>query len=66
MVQRLVGRDAISARKLEQEVGVPQTTLSRWLEEARSLPRVSTPKKSKTWSVDDKVRILGGGGKADR
>ncbi len=58
MVQRLTGKDAVSARKLQQEVGVPQTTLSRWLEEARSLPQVSPPKKTKSWSVDEKVRIL--------
>lgn len=58
MVQRLIGKDAVSARQLQQEVGVPQTTLSRWLEEARSLPRVSPPKKPKSWTVDDKVRVL--------
>jgi transposase len=58
MVQRLIGKDAVSARQLQQEVGVPQTTLSRWLEEARSLPRVSPPKKTKSWTVDEKVRIL--------
>ena len=48
MVQRLIGKDAISARKLEREIGVPQTTLSRWLEEARSLPRVPPPRKTRT------------------
>jgi hypothetical protein len=58
MVQRLTGKDAISARQLQKEVGVPQTTLSHWLEQARNLPRVSSPKKPKTWSVDDKIRIL--------
>lgn len=58
MVERLIGKDAISARQLQQEVGVPQTTLSRWLEEARSLPRVPPPKRSKTWTVDEKIKIL--------
>ena len=58
MVQRLIGRDAISAKQLEREVGVPQTTLSRWLEEARSLPRVPPPKRPKPWTVDEKVKIL--------
>jgi transposase len=58
MVQRLIGRGAISARQLEQEVGVPQTTLSRWLEEARSLPRVPPPKRTKAWTVDDKIKVL--------
>jgi transposase-like protein len=59
MVKRLIGKDAISARKLEQEVGVPQTTLSKWLEEARTLPRVPPPpKKTKVWSIDEKIRLL--------
>lgn len=57
MVKRLIGKDAISATKLEGEVGVPQTTLSRWLQEARTLPHVPPPKK-KTWSIDDKIRLL--------
>jgi transposase-like protein len=34
MVQRLTGRDRISANKLSEEVGVSQNTLSRWLREA--------------------------------
>src|SRR5258708_29415357 len=58
MVDGLMGKKAVSARQLEQEVGVPQTTLSRWLEDARSLPRVPPPKRSKTWTVDEKVKIL--------
>jgi len=60
MIERLTGKDAISARKLQQEVGVPQTTLSRWLEEARSLPRVPPPKRTKTWSIDEKIELLSG------
>ena len=58
MVERLTGKDALSARRLEQEVGVPQTTLSRWLEEARSLPLVSSTKRTKSRTVDEKVQIL--------
>jgi len=61
VVTRLIGKDAISARQLAQEIGVPQTTLSRWLEEARSLPRVPPPKKRNAWTVDEKVKILAGG-----
>jgi transposase-like protein len=59
-VTRLIGKDAISARQLGQEIGVPQTTLSRWLEEARSLPRVTPPKKQNAWTVDEKVKVLAG------
>ena len=51
MVKRLIGKDALSARKLEQEIGVPQTTLSRWLGEARTLPVVPPPKKK--WNPDE-------------
>jgi transposase len=39
---------------------VPQTTLSRWLEEARSLPRVPPLKKSNAWTVEEKIKILAG------
>jgi len=62
MVGRLIGKNAISARQLQQEVGVPQTTLSRWLEEARSLPRVPPAKKTRTWTVEAKIKILAEGG----
>ena len=58
MVERLTGKDAVSARQLGLVVGVPQTTLSWWLEEAYSLPRVPTPAKPKSWSIDDKIRLL--------
>jgi hypothetical protein len=59
-VTRLIGKDAISARQLGHELGMPQTTLSRWLEEARSLPRVPPPKKSKSFSIDEKIKIIAG------
>jgi transposase len=60
VVTRLIGKDAISARQLGHEIGVPQTTLSRWLEEARSLPRVPPLKKSNAWTVEEKIKILAG------
>jgi transposase len=59
-VTRLIGKDAISASQLGHELGVPQTTLSRWLEEARSLPRVPPLKKSKAFTIDEKIKILAG------
>lgn len=60
-VTRLIGKGAISASQLGQEIGVPQTTLSRWLEEARSLPRVPPPpKKPNASTVDEKIKILAG------
>lgn len=41
MVQRLTGRNAVRATQLAQETGVAQQNLSRWLQEARSLPIVA-------------------------
>ena len=38
MVQRLTGKNAVSASQLARETGVRQQNLSRWLQEARSLP----------------------------
>jgi transposase-like protein len=36
MVQRLVGPKAVSANQLAHEVGVHQSTLSRWLRDAQA------------------------------
>ena len=63
MVERLTGKDAKSAAALSRETGVRQQTLSRWLEEARSLPRVATGDRKKKWTVEEKVRLLGEAGK---
>jgi transposase-like protein len=38
MVQRLSGKNAVSASQLAREIGIRQQNLSRWLQEARSLP----------------------------
>jgi len=59
MVQRLTGKDAVSAMQLSRETGVRQQNLSRWLEEARSLPRVSpNPANQRRWSVEQKARVV--------
>jgi transposase-like protein len=59
MVQRLTGKDAVSAMKLSRETGVRQQNLSRWLQEARSLPRVSpNPANPRRWSVEQKARVV--------
>lgn len=44
MVQRLTGKDAVSANELARQTGVRQQNLSRWLAETRSLPIVATDK----------------------
>lgn len=59
MVQRLTGKDAVSAIQLSRETGVRQQNLSRWLQEARSLPLVSpNPAKPRRWSVEQKARVV--------
>lgn len=59
MIERLTGADAVSANQLSKEVGVSQQTLSRWLGEARRLPVVAPRKrKERSWSTDEKIRIL--------
>lgn len=59
-VQRLTGNSAVSASQLARETGVRQQNLSRWLQEARSLPIM--PDKSKPavreWTVEQKARVL--------
>lgn len=61
IVERLVGANAVSARQISRETGIPQETISRWLRDARSLPVM--PKKPpverlKQWTVDEKIRVL--------
>jgi transposase len=64
MVERLTGKHALSAVQLSKETGVRQQNLSRWLEEARSLPPMaSNNPRSQTWSVEQKARVLAEAGK---
>lgn len=60
MVQRLTGKDAVSASRLAQETGVRQQNLSRWPQEARSLPMMADKAKPvvREWSVEQKARVL--------
>jgi hypothetical protein len=59
MLQRLTGKGALSASQLSREAGVRQQNLSRWLEEARSLPLVaSNDIKVREWTVEQKARVL--------
>ncbi len=61
MVQRLTGKQAMSASQLARATGVRQQNLSRWLQEARSLPIVAhnKPKPAgREWTVEQKVRVL--------
>lgn len=68
MIQRLTGRNALSATALSREVGVPQPTLSLWLRRARSFPSMGSepnedvqPAESgspKSWSAEQKYRVV--------
>jgi ribonuclease P protein component len=58
MIERLTGKNAVSASQLARETGIRQQNLSRWLEEARTLPLVTAKKPSKPRSVDEKIKIL--------
>lgn len=60
MVQRMAGPEGISATALSQEVGVSQSTLSRWLR-ARPGSRVepmTNEKRSGSRSPMDKLRLV--------
>ena len=59
MVERLTGKNALSASQLARETGMRQQSLSRWLEEARSLPSVaSNTPRARVWTVEQKARVL--------
>ena len=59
MIERLTGKNALSASSLAREVGIRQQNLSRWLHEARSLPAVAskTPKAG-VRTVEQKAQVL--------
>lgn len=64
MVQRLTGPSAISAMALSSEIGVSQSSLSKWLRDAtasrmtdrKELPR--NARRPQDWSAEEKLRVL--------
>ena len=58
MVARLTGKEAISARQLALETGLRQQTLSRWAQDASSLPVMPAKRSKHEWSIEEKIRIL--------
>lgn len=67
MIKKMTGPHALSANALSSEVGVSQGTLSRWLREAASVPRVSDskrrrsdgePKRTQDWTPAEKLKIV--------
>ena len=67
MVQRLTGNNAVSASQLARQTGVRQQNLSRWVEEARSLPIMADKPKPavREWTVEQKARVLADGSNID-
>ena len=67
MVQRLTGNNAVSASQLARETGLRQQNLSRWLQDARSLPIMAKKPKPvlREWTVEQKARVLAEGSKLD-
>ena len=67
MVQRLTGRNAVTASQLSRETGVRQQNLSRWLEDARSLPFVAEKPRPvvREWTVEQKALVLAEASKLD-
>jgi 5-methylthioribose kinase len=59
MIERLTGKDAVSANQLSKETGVRQQNLSRWLWHARNLPLMeSNNQTAREWTVEQKARLL--------
>ena len=69
MVERLAGPRAVSATALSAEVGVPQSTLSRWLKEAGTVRRTMSPpdddktnppptKRPQDWTAEEKWALV--------
>jgi transposase len=62
MVQKLSGPEGRSATELAREVGVPQSTLSRWLRDYGSLRGEGTEgtvsKRTQNWSAEEKLRAV--------
>ncbi len=63
MVRKMIGPPALSAFALSHEVGVSQTTLSRWFRDASKVAPMSKRKKSgarrpQDWSAADKMAVV--------
>lgn len=63
-VQRILGPEGISAMALSRELGVSQTSLSRWVRAASNVGGMAKKKRdgsaasSKRWTPEEKLRVL--------
>jgi transposase len=59
MIERLTGKNALNPSQLARETGIRQQNLSRWLDEARSLPFVGADKRIvREWTVEQKAQVI--------
>lgn len=66
MVRRMLPPEQISATALSREVGVSQTTLSRWLVLASTVTAMGAgnsnekrePKSTRRWTIEEKLRVV--------
>jgi transposase len=64
MVQRMAGPEGISASALSKDVGVSQSTLSRWLREARTVASMGGTqnkregKSPRHWTPEEKLEVV--------
>lgn len=66
MVSKMLGPDAVSANALAKRAGVTQSTLSRWLREAKMAAvsrgkqkKPETPKRrARQWTAAEKLRVV--------
>ena len=61
MVKKMLGSNGRSATALSMQVGISQATLSRWLREACTMPRMNKTNgksKAKKWTTMEKLRVV--------
>jgi len=73
MIQKMTGTDALSATALSKQIGVPQTTLSKWLKNAgiatpfgysniateyASMTKIKKPLRPKDWKPENKFKFV--------
>jgi transposase len=67
MVQRMAGPNAVSANRLSEEVGISQSSLSKWLREAGSrmgrvklgpFPPDRDSRRPEDWSAEERLRVV--------
>jgi transposase-like protein len=70
MVRKMAGPEGVSATSLAREVGIPQSTLSRWLRAAGTVAGLSTapsaqgreqpmtPRRPRDWSPEEKLNAV--------